>query len=89
MLVSLIVGAVRTLAVFTRDPVEILRGINERLCGRLHGQFATALALHIAADGQTTIANAGHIPPFWNGRELELAGSMPLGIVAARADRDR
>ena len=34
MLVSLIVGAVRTLAKFTRDPAEILRGINERLCGR-------------------------------------------------------
>lgn len=83
MLVSLIVGAVRTLADFTRDPVEILRGINERLCGRLSAQFATALALHIAPDGQTTIANAGHIPPFWNGRELELAGSMPLGILVA------
>lgn len=83
MLVALIVGAVRTLAVFTRDPEEMLRGINERLCGRLNAQFATALAVHIAADGQTTIANAGHIPPFWNGRELELAGSIPLGIVAA------
>ncbi len=83
MLVSLIVGAVRTLANFTRDPVEILRNINERLCGRLQGQFATALALRIAADGQTTIANAGHIPPFWNGSEIELSGSIPLGIVPA------
>lgn len=82
MLVSLIVGAARTLAAFTRDPAEVLRGINERLCGRLHGQFATALALHIGADGRTAIANAGHIPPFWNGREMELSGSVPLGIVA-------
>jgi hypothetical protein len=81
MLVSLIVGAVRTLAKFTRDPVEVLRGVNERLCGRLNNQFATCLALHIAADGKTTIANAGHLPPYWNGRELALAGSIPLGIV--------
>ena len=81
MLVSLIVGAVRTLANFTRDPVEVLLGVNERLCGRLKNQFATCLALHIAADGKTTIANAGHLPPFWNGRELALAGSIPLGIV--------
>jgi hypothetical protein len=81
MLVSLIVGAVRTLAKFTRDPVEILRGVNERLCGQLKDQFATCLALRIAADGKTTIANAGHLPPFFNGRELALSGSMPLGIV--------
>jgi serine phosphatase RsbU (regulator of sigma subunit) len=81
MLVSLIVGAVRTLVKFTRDPVEILRGINERLYGRLHNQFATCLALHITADGNTTIANAGHLPPFLNGREMALAGSIPLGMV--------
>ena len=81
MLVSLIVGAVRSLAKFTRDPAEVLSGINERLCGQLKDQFATCQALHIAADGKTTIANAGHLPPFWNGRELELAGSIPLGIV--------
>jgi len=81
MLVSLIVGAVRTLAKFTRNPVEVLSGVNERLCGRLKDQFATCLALHIAADGNTTIANAGHLPPYWNGSELALAGSIPLGIV--------
>jgi Stage II sporulation protein E (SpoIIE) len=81
MLVSLIVGAVRTLARFTRDPEEVLRGVNERLCGHLKNQFATCLALHIASDGKTTIANAGHLPPFWNGRELDMAGSIPLGIV--------
>ena len=81
MLVSLIVGAVRTLAAFTRDPVEILRGINDRLCGRLRSGFATCLALNIASDGQTEIANAGHLPPYWNGREVSLAGCIPLGIV--------
>jgi hypothetical protein len=81
MLVSLIVGAVRTLAKFTRDPVEILRGVNERLCGQMKDQFATCLALRIAPDGKTAIANAGHLPPFWNGREMALAGSLPLGIV--------
>jgi serine phosphatase RsbU (regulator of sigma subunit) len=47
----------------------------------LKNQFATCLALHIAPDGKTTIANAGHLPPFWNGAELPLAGSIPLGIV--------
>jgi hypothetical protein len=81
MLVALIVGAIRTMAAFTRDPAEVLRGVNDRLCGRVKSQFATCLALHIAADGKATIANAGHIPPFLNGREMHLAGSIPLGIV--------
>ena len=27
------------------------------------------------------IANAGHIPPYLNGRELDLEGSLPLGIA--------
>jgi serine phosphatase RsbU (regulator of sigma subunit) len=51
------------------------------LYGRLHNQFVTCLALHITADGKTTIANAGHLPPFLNGSELALAGSIPLGMV--------
>ena len=28
------------------------------------------------------IANAGHIPPYRNGQELDLEGSLPLGIDA-------
>jgi hypothetical protein len=81
MLVALIVGAIRTLVEFTRNPADVLRGVNQRLCGRLRNQFATCLALHVAADGKATIANAGHVPPFLNGRELPLAGSIPLGII--------
>ena len=29
-----------------------------------------------------TIANAGHIPPYRNGEELAVTGSLPLGILA-------
>jgi hypothetical protein len=81
MLVSMIVGSIRTLAAFSRDPEEILRGLNDRLCGRISHQFATCLALHIADDGSTSIANAGHLPPFLNEREVALTGSIPLGLV--------
>lgn len=81
MLVALIVGAIRTLVEFTRNPADVLRGVNQRLCGRLKNQFATCLALHIAADGKATIANAGHVPPFLNGCEMPLDGSIPLGII--------
>jgi hypothetical protein len=83
MLVSLIVGTIRTLAKFTRDPMEVLRGLNERLCGRMQGHFATCMVAHIASDGETTIANAGHLPPYLNGKEVAIAGSLPLGMIEA------
>ena len=89
MLVALIVGAIRTLVEFTRDPADVLRGVNQRLCGRLRNQFATCLALHIAADGKATIANAGHVPPFLNGCEMPLAGSIPLGIIEGAPIEER
>jgi hypothetical protein len=81
MLVSLIVGTIRTLAKFTCDPMEVLRGLNERLCGRMQGHFATCVVAHIAANGETALANAGHLAPYWNGKEVTIAGSLPLGII--------
>jgi serine phosphatase RsbU (regulator of sigma subunit) len=80
MTVSLIVGTLRTLADYTRRPAEILQGLNRRLIGRIENGFVTCLVLHIAANGETTVANAGHLPPFRDGRELPVSGSLPLGI---------
>ena len=34
------------------------------------------------ADGSATIANAGHLPPYWNGAEVEVDSGLPLGIDA-------
>jgi hypothetical protein len=82
MLVSLIVGTIRTLAETTHEPLRILDGINRRLHGRLTGQFATCLVVRIDADGATTVANAGHLAPYVNGEEIVLTGSIPLGLVA-------
>jgi phosphoserine phosphatase RsbU/P len=82
MLVSLIIGAIRTAAENTHDPDLLLRRLNERLVGRSGSGFSTALAAHFAADGQVQIANAGHLPPYLDGREIELPGELPLGIVS-------
>ena len=57
--------------------------MNERLVGRIRGGFSTAIAALIAADGSVTIANAGHLPPYLDGRELDLPGALPLGISSA------
>ena len=82
MTVSLIVGTVRTLAELTDDPAEILIRLNQRLLGRTRGGFATCIALLMEPGGRTTIANAGHLAPFHAGREIELPGSLPLGLAA-------
>jgi hypothetical protein len=80
MAVSLIVGMVRALTRIFPEPGKLLAEINERLAGSLHGAFATAIALHFTAQGQCTVASAGHLSPFVNDRELELPGALPLGI---------
>jgi hypothetical protein len=82
MTVSLIVGTVRTLAQFTEEPAEILRGLNQRLMGRTEGGFTTCLVLRIHADGAATLANGGHLAPFRDTEELPVSGSLPLGISA-------
>lgn len=82
MLVSMLVGSIRTLAEQTHDPALILHKLHDRLIGRTHGGFSTALAALIADDGLVTIANAGHLSPYLDGKEIELRGAFPLGIVS-------
>jgi serine phosphatase RsbU (regulator of sigma subunit) len=80
MTVSLIVGAVRTLAKFAPQPAQMLAEINQRLHGRLQGGFATCIAVLLNPDGSCFLASAGHPAPFLNQRELELPGALPLGL---------
>jgi phosphoserine phosphatase RsbU/P len=82
MLVSVLVGAIRGVAEYTVDPAKLLASLNERLIGRTHGGFSTALAAHITEDGWVTVANAGHLSPYLDGRELELPGALPLGVIS-------
>jgi sigma-B regulation protein RsbU (phosphoserine phosphatase) len=81
MLVSVLVGAIRASADYTQDPVEMLTSLNERLIGRTHNSFSTALVALISADGWVTVANAGHLSPYLDGREMELRGALPLGVA--------
>jgi len=85
MAVSLIVGAVRTLAETNSSPAQILAGLSRRLHGRLQGGFSTCLALRLDRDGACTLASAGHPAPYLNEKEIELPGALPLGIDPAIA----
>ncbi len=79
MQVALIVGAIRTIVETSYEPHVVLEALNRRLCGR--GQsYATCVAMQIGADGKTIIANAGHLAPYLNGKELTMTGNLPLGL---------
>jgi serine phosphatase RsbU (regulator of sigma subunit) len=81
MLVALLVGAIRSTAETTSDPLALLEALNRRLLGR-NDAHATCLALNISVDGAVTLANAGHLPPYLNGEPVAMEGALPLGIVA-------
>jgi len=81
MLVSLLVGTLRTLAHYTQSPGAMMAAMNQRLIGRSNGGFTTCLVLRADPDGTLTMANAGHISPYLAGKELLLDTGLPLGIV--------
>jgi serine phosphatase RsbU (regulator of sigma subunit) len=80
MLVALLVGAIRSTAETTSDPLGLLQALNRRLLGR-NDAHATCLALNISADGVVTLANAGHLPPYLNGEPMAMEGALPLGMI--------
>ncbi|UWZ85068.1 PP2C family protein-serine/threonine phosphatase [Occallatibacter riparius] len=82
MIVSMVVGALNTITSFTEDPAAILAELNRRVWGRAQGGFVTCLVVRLDAEGQLTVANAGHLPPYRNGVEIAMAGSLPLGVNA-------
>lgn len=80
MLVAVIVGAFRTAAQYHSDPLILLSTLNDQLSGR-GGASATCLILRITADGEVTLANAGHLAPYLNGVEINMEGALPIGVL--------
>ncbi len=80
MLVALIVGAIRTEVQHGVAPELILAGVNDQMCERKHVS-ATCVMLSIDPDGTVTLANAGHLAPYLNGKEMEMEGALPLGVI--------
>ena len=80
MTVSVLIGALRTLAEITSSPALVLAGLNRRLHGRVAG-FTTCIVLSVDVDHTLTVANAGHLAPYLNGVEMEMEGSLPLGVL--------
>jgi sigma-B regulation protein RsbU (phosphoserine phosphatase) len=78
MTVGAIIGALRGCSV--RKPVDVLAHLNRVLHGQITG-FVTCTAALIAANGNMTLANAGNLPPYRNGQELDVESGLPLGIT--------
>ena len=89
---STLVGALRN--ELAHDPATVLNHLNHVLIGAVASPgtamkeldcapcFATCLCARVYPDGTTTIANAGHLNPYRDGREIALSGSLPLGVIA-------
>jgi hypothetical protein len=80
MLVSVLIGAIRSIASSCQTPSDLLRHLNHQMTGKANNGFATAIAAVFDRHGAVTIANAGHLPPYLDGNEVELPGALPLGI---------
>ena len=78
MTVSTLMGALRGCSL--RSPAAILAYLNGILPD-MAGAFVTCLCARIHADGSLILANAGHLPPYCNGDEIQCESGLPLGIT--------
>jgi serine phosphatase RsbU (regulator of sigma subunit) len=85
----LAIGALRTLAYDGIGPAAILMRLNAELVRASNGGFVTCFCGVLDAFGNLRFANAGHVAPFCNGREIEVTGSLPLGIDPNTAYEER
>ncbi len=85
---STLVGAFRN--ELSHDPATILKHLNHVMLGAASGigtgkdavaSFATCLCARIYRDGTMEIANAGHLSPYRDGREMDLPPGLPLGVI--------
>jgi hypothetical protein len=66
----------------SHEPGDILFGLNNALIAQGLLGFTTACCIRIALDGDYVLANAGHIAPYLQGRELDTPPALPLGLIA-------
>ncbi len=81
MLVAVLIGAIRNQAEHSFDPALMLATLNRRMIGRSGGHFATFVVAVLNSSGEMKIANAGHLPPYLNSMEMNIEGSLPLGVA--------
>lgn len=63
-------------------PAAVLRELNAALRHSGIEGFTTCLCADLSATGVLLIANAGQLPPYRNGEEIEIPAGLPLGVDA-------
>jgi hypothetical protein len=79
MLVSVVIGASRRNTCVSAG--EMLVGLNASLLGYTNGGFVTCCCARLKPGGELQLANAGHLAPYRNGREVEVPAGLPLGLI--------
>ncbi len=64
-------------------PAAVLKELNAALRNSGIEGFTTCLCADLSFSGVLLIANAGQLPPYRNGQEIEIPAGLPLGIDAA------
>ena len=78
---TLALGALRALATEGLGPAVMLARLNRQMVETSDEGFITCICARVTPQGEVTVANAGHLPPYRNGEELLLEPDLPLGIV--------
>jgi hypothetical protein len=78
---TLAIGALRTLAAESSDPAQILTRLNREMVRASDGGFITCICTRLSPTGELQVANAGHLPPYQNGKEISIETNLPLGIM--------
>lgn len=86
---ALAIGALRTLASANLGPAAILSQMNTQMVQAHNDGFITCLCLRLDPSGTVTLANAGHLSPYWNGEEIALVPALPLGLSADMSYAER
>ena len=63
-------------------PAAVLHELNAALRNSGIEGFTTCLCADLSASGVLLIANAGQLPPYRNGQEIEIPAGLPLGVDA-------
>jgi serine phosphatase RsbU (regulator of sigma subunit) len=63
------------------SPAALLSHLNRVLSQSQVGGFATCLCARIEQDGAVRMANAGHLAPYLDCKEIRLENGLPLGLA--------
>jgi hypothetical protein len=64
------------------EPANVLHNLNEALLTHEEHGFTTACCVRIEQDGRYSLANAGHLYPYIDGKEIATGPGLPLGIAS-------